>query len=65
MDKRYYTIQETCEIMEISRNTARTLAEKHNAIRRIGPRLIRVDMPALMRAMDAEAKKEREQKQSM
>lgn len=61
MDKRYYTIPETCEFLGISHNTVRSLAEKCNAIRHLGPRLIRVDMPALVRALDAEAKKEREQ----
>lgn len=58
MDKRYYSIPETCTLLGISHNTARALAERCNAIRRIGPRLIRVDMPALERALDEEAELE-------
>lgn len=54
MEKRYYTIPETCGLLGISEKTARALAERCNAIRHIGPRLIRVDMPALERALDEE-----------
>lgn len=55
MEKRYYTIPEMCGLLGISEKTARALAERCNAIRHIGPRLIRVDMPALERALEEDA----------